>query len=183
MTKDELKSLIRECIEEVVNEDKEEISESVIAIYEEVIDDDILNESNENVKANKATQKKVLKKVLKVFKNFMASEGEADIRLKCSGISSNNNKFLKGTGKTIKIQISSRDANTRSWIAAANGSSGYDSRNVDKTEAAVKNAAKIVKENNAELKKKVEEEVNMKVASITVEKGKWGSFDIVLRFE
>ena len=163
MTKSELKELINECISEVLQENND--TDSIVTVYEDSLD--VLNEAGEN-------RKEIQKKVLKVLKDAMVSNGLRDVSLRCAMLSSTNKAFLKGTGKVIKVEISSREAN---WASATNSAS-Y--RHVDKANEAIKDAARVVKEDNNEIKEKIKSATGVSVSSVTIEKGKLGNVDIVV---
>ena len=114
MTRNELKDIIKECLEEVTVEES-----SYDSSCEVFIEEAILNEAKD------PERKVMVKKISKALKDFIASEGLVDVYFTCSKMFGNNKKFMKGESNTILFGINSKSTTSMAAVGYTYfGSSG-----------------------------------------------------------
>ena len=159
MTRNELKDIIKECLEEITIEES-----SYDSSCEVFIEEAILNEAKD------PERKALVKKISKALKDFVASEGLPDVCFVCSKMFGNNKKFMKGESNTILFGIDSR-SNLTSAVVGYSDTYSYNK--------SVKNVAKAIKENNQDCVNEIKEAIGRDV-SVRVESGKLGAFNVAV---
>ena len=160
MTRNELKDIIKECLEEVTIQES-----SYDSSCEVFIEEAILNEAKD------PERKALVKKISKALKDFIASEGLADVYFTCSKMFGNNKKFMKGESNTILFGINSKSSTAMAaGVYTDTGSYGVKT---------IKEVAKAIKENNQDCANEIKEAIGRDV-SVRVESGKLGAFNVAV---
>ena len=133
--------------------------------------------------SEEARRKKMIKDTGRVIKGFLYNQGCMKVDVSTFYIGGENKSFVKGSGNTVLVGLSSKAANRAAMAQAAGGNYYSSGTDEDKALSGIEAGIKTIKDNKDELISELEDKFSgYKVTNIRVQPGRVGATNVAVTF-